>query len=323
MLNKKLEKWLRKDLRKELEDTEKIGKPRMEEALREGDMLGYFSWREEWRLPDIYWALERYGEAKQWYRHNAQNFIESRQWEEAHLDEINADLQRKGYDFEHSMGVSPREAATFVKAGMMERGREFLRRAYEYEKERAGAASAAMRRLALQAAQVGMKDLADRAMTLDKEGRGPAPEPKEIGQTWDEVVSSTWDAEKAFLLGDYQVCEHELEKVLGREQFLHSAGEVDTEGELFFATAYGLRAVLDMLGEREGKGTLYKKAVEHLEQAMHLCLRVAFDEELYFLRLYTLMGLDILEGRTPNPNPFAGDACPPDGAVSRACRAVK
>jgi len=133
-------------------------------------------------------------------------------------------------------------------------------------------------------------------------------------------------AEVAFLLGDYEQCALELEKVFEGERLLREVGEplYDDRGEeAVFATAWGLRAILDIL---EGKGereALFKQAVSHLEEAMLVACKAGEHKLTYFLRLYTLMGLDILEGRAPNPNPFAGDGCPPDGAVGRACRVVK
>ena len=213
-----------------------------------------------------------------------------------------------------------REAAAFVRSGMLDKGRRFLQLAYENESGQ----DRALKYIGMHAAQVGLSELASCAKVIPPsllevmEKRGPEKR-RAMGLIHSEP------AEVAFLLGDYDKCALELQKVFEGESLLREVGGQlydDRWEERVLEIARGLRSVLDMVEEKGSDEVFFKEAVNHLEKAMLMSLSATDYAQVYFERLYTLMALDVFEDREPNPNPFTEANIPSDQAVTNAYRAI-
>ncbi len=133
-----------------------------ETAFIAGNMPVYFDLNINIQLADVCWALEKWDEAKQWYEHNAQLMMKRRMWhlkfsEPDYPLDINADW----------------EAATLVKAGHHNSATESIEKALSYWALQPSSQEIIIQ-LALHAAQIGLKNLAENTILNLKDNNGNA-----------------------------------------------------------------------------------------------------------------------------------------------------
>ena len=138
-------------------------------ARAAGDLARYHDLRVHERLPDTYWALGRWDDARRWYRHNAEARLEGRAWHVRHsgpeypVDEL-----------------SDREAVALVKAGRLDTAESALERALTYWGDEP-ASALVLSELGLHAAQVGRADLAGHAALAGEARRELSDDPPAPG----------------------------------------------------------------------------------------------------------------------------------------------
>src|SRR5262245_10722002 len=82
-MNKPLQEILETEYRYGLE-ARREDEVAAEAALQEGDQAYYFDLAINQSLAEVCWALEKWDEAKHWYRHNARVMLEQRAWHAEH-----------------------------------------------------------------------------------------------------------------------------------------------------------------------------------------------------------------------------------------------
>lgn len=299
------DKALQKQLRQRLEENERwrateLGK--MDEALRQGKMVLYFDRMKADVLADLYWYLEEYEAARKYYLITADVYVEQRNWEEANADKLS-------YPIESHLNE---EAMGFVKAGRLAQGKMYLRSWYEYALQDTGTLPYQVINLSLFAAQVGDERLAH---SIDYHIKDQIEMFDRSSQEKQQAVKLFHHHDYAmihFLLKQYGRARADVELVLEAEKLMkeHRITLYSKVSHMkAFEKAKGLGLILEMLDDdrAERKEALYEQAVRHLEKSMQYDLRSSvLGDEAYQLRLCTLLAKDILEGREPNLNPFAG-----------------
>ncbi|MEP0916983.1 hypothetical protein NC981_09135 [Leptolyngbya sp. DQ-M1] len=270
-----------------------------EVALQEDDMPYYFDLNLNIELADSCWALERWDEAKYWYRHNARVMLEQRNW---HL--------------EHSGPNYPIEAtsdwmsSTFIKAGDLEVGQKLLDRAIAYWKDEPDA-QLVLTRLGLHAAQANLAELAKYAACIIAARQEL---PGGTGSNIDQArkILHYEPAQVSLLLGQWD------EFLENTNVFSQGARLVEDSPSLAFpdpmqnalvSASYGLQTLaLLYVGEIElERGR--ELARQAFEEAMLHFYRFSgqVDWNLYFMRLNTRFADELAASHTLNPNPFASD----------------
>src|SRR5262245_5385965 len=146
VVNEELRQILQ-DVRHDAADAQVADDAEAEVARADGVLPTYFDLAVHLELADVCWALGDWGEARRWYRHNAEVMQEKRAWHEAH----------SGADYPIDATIDW-EAATFVKAGDLDGARRLLPRAIRLRREQPGS-ELVLARLGLHAAQAGLTDL--------------------------------------------------------------------------------------------------------------------------------------------------------------------
>jgi hypothetical protein len=187
----------------------------------------------------------------------------------------------------------------------------FLQRWYEYALQDK-ARSYHMWKLSLLAAQVGEEKLAESMAYYVAEQEAMFDMSAEKRQRAVTLFHHHDYAVVNFLLGRYERTREDVAKVFEAEKLIDEQGATlysKTEHKLGIEKAKGVELILDMLESRGEVNDLYRQAVNHLEQAMLYAHRtIGLLTVGYYLRLCTRMARDILEGREPDPNPFAKQA---------------
>ncbi|TAK33920.1 MAG: hypothetical protein EPO21_11380 [Chloroflexota bacterium] len=273
-----------------------------EEARQAGDMKAYLAKRYIGHCPDLYWMLEEYDVAKHYYRLAAGVRLEERIWYEAH-DPTYLPLMDRG------LAV---DAPVFIQAGMLDQGKEWLERAYRWEMEQKdGPNHYHMRNIGLFAAQAGMKELAGCVQYYVDAQLHMLRRSAEKTRRAAIYIHHIEPAEAQFLLGEFEESKRNLEQVLEGERFCQEQKVTGyhipaSERNFIFKKAKGLYKIIGMLENGKDGQSAYKEITAGLEKAMMWAWRQGdVTSECYRLRLYTLMAKDILQGRKPNPNPFA------------------
>jgi hypothetical protein len=296
VFNKTLEKRLHQELA-EKQRWQALGLREAEQARQRGDMVRYFGRMRCDSLADQYWYLERYEFAREYYALTAEVYINERAWEEEHM--------LPNYPIDVALD---QETSAFVKAGMLEQGRIFLHRWHEYALQHKARASH-MRHLSHFAAQIGEQMLAESIRYYVEDQMAMFDLSAEKRQRAVRLFHYNDYAMINFLLGRYERTREDVEQVFEAEKFIEGQRVTfysKTEQKIGVEKAKGLGLILDMLEGRGELNELYLQAVTHLEQTMLYAHRtVGLLREGYHLRLCTRMAKDILEGRKPNPNPFA------------------
>lgn len=267
-------------------------------ALEAGDMPTYFDLSLHMQLADVCWALEKWDEAKHWYRHNAHVLMERRLWRAQHLTPES-----------RTEGLLDWEASTFVKAGDLQAGREYLQRAVAYWRDRPDS-DLKLTELGLHAAQAGLPDLAANVSSIVRARQdlagGNGPDAGQVRQLLHyefaevNLLLGRWDDFRA----DTEVLKQGIQLA---EKCANPAFPEPLQAALV-AASRGLQTLAllqdDAIDRKKGR----QEARQAFEEAMLNFYRFTgqIDWDLYFMRLSSRLADDLAAGRAPDVNPFAG-----------------
>lgn len=266
-------------------------------ARESGDMSTYFDLSLRRRLADVCWSLEKWDEASQLYRRNAQILAERRAW------------RSKKPELDTS-GISDWEAVTSVKAGDLETGRAQLRQAIDHWKGQQGS-ELTLSELGLHAAQAQSLDLAHYATSV------VAARLELSGGTSEAATQARRllhyePVQIALLLGRWDQFGQEIEQLNEAERLVKKSRELVFPEPLqlaLLAACRGFRAIASVHGGGSSRDRGRNTARQAFEEAMLHFYRfngqVSWD--LYFMRLNTRLVDEAAAGRPLNPNPFADD----------------
>lgn len=286
-LRKALQTEYRDAAEAQVEDAEEA-----ESARKSGDMPEYFDLMRCLQLADLCWALEKWDEAKHWYRHNAQIMKEQRAW--------------------YAQRRKPRElrdweAISLVKAGELEAGRERLRAAVEQELRRDDS-QIVLTELGLHAAQAGVAELT-KHVELMVQARAMLPGGSSQAAQRARSVLHYEPAQVALLMGRWDDFSKEVATFAAGAAIVQEGKDIafpEPMQDALVATSVGFQALLSLRGSRSEP--VRQKAGKAFEDAMLQFYRFGgqWDHDTYFMRLNTRMADDLAAGLTPNANPFAG-----------------
>ncbi|HKG62313.1 MAG TPA: hypothetical protein VKB05_21310 [Pyrinomonadaceae bacterium] len=265
-----------------------------EVARKAGAIEAYFDLSLHLTLPDTCWALEKWDEAKHWYRHNAKVIVEKRQWHAQHSG--------PGYPIE---AMSDLEAMTIVKAGDLDQGREYITRAIEHWLKEPGN-QLVLTKLGLHAAQAGMDDLAQHALaTIEARQALPGATSKEAEHA--RKLLHYEPAQVNLMLGRWNEFQRDVQALELVEQQVTGAGSLVFPEPLqlgLLSASRGLRALLSIpAGEPEVQRKNARLAFEEAMLNFHkFSGRVEWN--LYFMRLNTRFADELAVGQQIKVNPF-------------------
>ena len=238
-----------------------------EAAFLAGHMPVYFDLNINIQLADVCWALEKWDEARHWYEHNAQFMMKRRMW---HINYSNPD-----YPLDINADW---EAATLVKAGHNTSAKESIQKALHYWVSQPLSKEIIIQ-LALHAAQIGLKDLAELSILNVKVDKGDEVFNLELQFVSIEILflMQQWTEFHNALI-PFQDAVHKMENGKLSTEILYSA---------LMEVSEGFNA-LDLLqtGKHESEG-LVEKAKKSFENAMfHFYLYTGLlSGYVYFMRL--------------------------------------
>lgn len=250
-------------------------------------------------LGDYHWLLGEQDMARHWYRILAETLLESYRWFPIHAPAVPID------------SMLPYDAIAIVEAGMMEQAREFLVRSHHKQLERGARMDQNdMRAIGLAAAQIGFTELVPAVeYYIDAQRRMLSATAARRRDAFALFLRHVW-VQAYFLLGDYGACRVELAKVLEAEERVREQKvkiyDSSLAAQVQFEMAHGLEAVIDLVEGEGDRRELERRAKAHLGKAVQISYRLEYIMyETYLKRLYLYMAQDAIEGRKPNPNPFA------------------
>lgn len=264
-----------------------------ESARKSGDMPEYFDLMRCLQLADLCWALEKWNEAKRWYRHNAQIMKAQRAWfaQRRELRELRADW----------------EASSLVKAGELKAGRERLRAAVEQEFRRDDS-QIVLTELGLHAAQAQIGELT-KHVELIVQARAMLPGGSSQAAKRARAVLHYEPAQVTLLMGRWNDFAREVATFAAGAALVQGGKDIafpEPMQDALVSTSVGFQALLSL--RDSPSEPVRQKARKAFEDAMLQFYRFGgqWDHDTYFMRLNTRMADDLAAGRTPNANPFAG-----------------
>jgi hypothetical protein len=265
-----------------------------EQARQAGDLDIALDLSLHTRLPDTCWALERYAEARRWYRHNAHILTATRAW---HSTNSGPD-----YPLEELLDL---EASTLARAGDRAAAGPAIERAYAYWHGREDG-RLVVSRLSLHAAQIGLPQFsADAAQAITARATLPGADGAAEQQLRAQLAYEP--AQVQLLLGAWDGLAQALEPLIQARTALanRTVFEPPLQSALL-AAGEGLRQILALY---RGETTSSAAARAACEEAMAGFYRFSggVEHNVYFMRLNTLLADDLAAGRAPDPNPFASD----------------
>jgi hypothetical protein len=288
-LKKALQMEYRQAVNNQIEDAKEA-----QSARKSGDLPEYFDLMRCLQLADLSWALEKWDEAKRWYRQNAQILKEQREWF----------AQRDGERQQPLDG----EANSLVKAGLLEASRALLPLAVEQELERDDS-QIVLTGLGLHAAQAKLVDLT-RHVGLMAEARAMLPGGESQAAKRAREILHYEPAQVALLLGNWDDFAREVASLAEGAALMK--GDTDSAfpepmQRALVATSAGFEALLSLRSSPSEPGR--QKARVAFEEAMLQFYRFGglWDHDTYFMRLNTRIADDIAAGRQPDVNPFSVD----------------
>lgn len=263
-----------------------------ESAHKSGDMPDYFDLKLCLQLAELSWALEKWDDAKRWYRHNAQILKDQREW-----------FAKRGEQRELR---SDWEANSLVKGGELGSAREPLEIAIEHQLSRDGS-QILLTELGLHAAQAQIGELAKHVNSMVEARAMLAGGNSKAAQHARELLHYE-PSQAALLMGRWDDLAKEV------ASFAKGAALV-RDGETAFpefmqnalvAACAGFQALLSL--RSSPSEPLRQQARKAFEEAMLQFYRFSgqTDYDTYFMRLNTRIADDLAAGRAPNANPFAG-----------------
>jgi hypothetical protein len=262
-------------------------------ARKSGDMPEYFDLMRCLLLADLCWALEKWDDAKRWYRHNARILGEQREW-----------FAKRGEPRELRTDW---EATSLVKAGEIESGRERLRAAVEQELK-ADDSQIVLTELGLHSAQVGLPELT-RHVDLIVEARAMLPGGSGEAAQRARRVLHYEPAQVALLMGRWDDFSKEVATLADAAALVKGKKASAFPAHLqkaLVATSAGFQLLLSL--RQSPSEPVRQRAREAFEEAILQFYRFGgqWDHDTYFMRLNTRITDDLAAGRSPNVNPFAG-----------------
>ncbi len=266
-------------------------------AREAGDMPTYFDLALHMQLADVCWSLEKWDEAKHWYRHNARVMKERRRWRAEHLSPES-----------QSEGISDWEASTFIKAGDLQAGHEYLKRAIAYWRDQPNS-ELRLTAMGLHAAQAGLPELATYAASvISARQELPGGNGEAAGQARKLLHYET--AEVHLLLGRWDGLLAEMKALKEGQRLAEGNPNLIFPEPLqtaLLAASRGLQILVALHGKEVAQDQGRQTAKHAFEEAMlnfyKFSGQVAWD--LYFMRLNSRLVDDLADGRTPDVNPFA------------------
>jgi hypothetical protein len=295
-----------KELKKELEEIYDYGMEahvddakEAAEAQESGDMPGYFDLSLNLELADTCWALEKWEEAKHWYRHNARIMLMQYEWHKKY----------SGLDYPHD-GSSDWMAGMLIKAGDLSEGRKHLERAIEFWKAQKGS-DLVLSALGLHAAQIGVEELSGYANsitdareelieadepTIRKAGSLINYEPAQVNLLlgkWDEFLSNT------------EQLNDNIELIKGFDQLVFP----EPMQKALIAASQGLISLASLYKREIDPDPGSENAKNSFEEAMVNFYNFSgrIDSNVYFMRLNTRFADELAKNSPLIPNPFASD----------------
>lgn len=266
-----------------------------EVARKAGAMPAYFDLSLHLTLPDHCWALEKWDEAKRWYRHNSSVIVEKRAWYTQHGS--------PDYPID---AISDQEACTIIKAGDLKNGRKHLALAFKHWLNEP-ANHLVRSKLGLHAAQAGVPELATHALAIiDARQALPGAGSK----TADEVrkLLHYEPAQVDLMLGRSSEFQNNIKTLERAQQLLAGEASLVFPEPLQTALVAALRGLQELANIHAGEPEVSrKKARDAFEEAMLYFYRFSgsVDWNLYFMRLNTRFADELAAGQQVNPNPFA------------------
>jgi hypothetical protein len=270
-----------------------------EVARKAGAMAAYFDLALHLTLPDTCWVLGKWEEAKRWYRHNAKLIVEKRAWH----------AQHSGPDYPIE-AMSDFEAGTLIKAGDLNRGREYLARAFEHWLNQP-ANHLVLSKLGLHAAQIGLPELAPHALSIIGARQAlPGGGSKTAKQGRKALHYEPGQVD--LMLGRWDRFEQDMKALDEAERLVTSSTTLafpEPLQDALLSESRGLRALANMHTGALEPEVGQKEARQAFEEAMlyFYGFSGAVDWNLYFMRLNTRFADELAAGQPINPNPFAGD----------------
>lgn len=268
-----------------------------EAARRAGNEEQYLELAVHTRLPDTCWALERWDEARQWYRHNARVLMERHAWHAKHPD--------PDYPLD---GLLDWEAITLIKAGDLKQGRPHLEKAITHVRKEPDA-ELGLSELGLHAAQAGVNRLAKYAIEVDR-AREELPGGKSKAGKTIRTLLRYEPAQVALLLGQWDTLQDHLKELAVAERLVDQhPGQAYPEPleRALVAAIQGLRATEELrqgaVAPKAGRDVARHAFGEAMLHFFEFGGRT--DWNTYFMRLNCQLADDLADGREPNPNPFA------------------
>lgn len=258
-----------------------------EAALQSGEMARYFDLSVYLQLADTCWVLEKWDEAKHWYRHNARLLMEKRSWHSQH----------SGSDYPID-AISDWEASTLVKAGDLTTGKEHLKQVIPYWQNQPGSALV-LTQLSLHAAQAGLSELAVSTLASSNTSQPQKTQNLFIYQSaqmyllmrqWDKFLEHVQNLPAATLTKDTS----DLETFTPLEEALKAA----SLGLKTLASLY-TGSIEPAMG-REVARQAFETAMLYFYQ-----FNSQVDWNFYFMRLNTRFADELAANQPLNPNPFA------------------
>ena len=268
-----------------------------EPARHAGEMDRYFDLSLHLQLPDTCWAMEKWDEARHWYRHNARILMEKRAWHAEHAD--------PDYPTEE---LSDWEAVTFIKAGHLDEGREHVHRAVSYW-QREPASNLVLTALALHAAQAGVPELSKHVSSI-VEARLELPgEPDKEARRARELLHYE-PAQVSLLLGQWDDLQKHLRQLGEAERLIQGKPEAAFPNPLqqaLVSAFRGLTALASLHAGEIDRETGRQTARQAFEDALSNFYQFSGrpDYNVYFMRLNTRFADEMAAGLPINPNPFA------------------
>lgn len=269
------------------------------QAKEDGDMGWYYDLTIYIELADSCWALEKWEEAKQWYRHNARMTLEKRAWLSSNAP--------ASYPFDATIHW---EAATFTKAGELQLAREHIKKAIDHLVN-TGRDQLALAGLALHAAQLDLPELSTHIREVI-DARLELPGNTDLAITQARQQLHYEPAQVSLLLGKWEEFEKQTasfataaQQVQNRpnEAFPEPLQAALVNASLGLSTLSALRA--GTIDPETGRTTAHKA----FENAMVGFYQFSgyLDVNTYFMRLNTRFADELALGKAINPNPFADE----------------
>lgn len=267
----------------------------VQRARRSGDQVEVLQKSLHLRLPDTCWALEKWDEARRWYRLNAQVWVDQRAF------------YASDPTYPHDEALDW-EAEALVKAGDLSRGLDFIRRAVQHL-EGDESAGIIRSRLALFATQTGDSSFESLIGEVVEAREWFATGKSGSARKARESLHYEF-AQAALMQSRWADFERHVSVLSEGRNLVAAADDMAYEPALqaaLVAAAEGLEVLAKLRSNPTHARELADRGKARFEDAMLEFIDIlgAADHHTYFMRLNTRLIDDLLNGREMNFNPYA------------------